>query len=153
MRHGRVECARGAVVVTNGPLVEIEMQGNRATARAAFYRPLETVEIVRNGVVVATGAGPELTAAIDDSSSCWVAARVRARGEKGEPELWGHTNPAYLLRDGRPVRVAADRQAVAAKWQEQLAAFRAAGTAFPDEGKRREFFELAERALAELRGP
>ena len=143
----------GRVVVTNGPLVELEMQGNRATARAAFYRPLETVEIVRNGVVVASGAGPELTAAIDDSSSCWVAARVRARSEKGEPELWGHTNPAYLLRDGRPVRVAADRQAVAAKWQEQLAAFRAAGIAFPDEGKRREFFELAERALAELRGP
>jgi DNA-binding SARP family transcriptional activator len=143
----------GRAVVTNGPLVELEMSGKTATARASFYRPLETVEIVRNGVVVASGTGPVVTAAIDDSESCWVAARVRARSEKGEPELWGHTNPSYLLRDGRPVRVAADRQSVAAKWDAQLTAFRAAGIRFQDEAKRREFFDLAERALSELRRP
>ncbi len=143
----------GHVVVTNGPLVELEMSGNRATARASFFRPLEAVEILRNGVVVASGAGLVVTAEIDDSKSCWVAARVRARAGKGEPELWGHTNPTYLLRNGLPVREPAARQAIAAKWEEQLAAFRAAGIRFPDETKSREFFDLAERALAELRRP
>jgi hypothetical protein len=141
----------GRVVVSNGPVVELDMSGNHATAKASFFRPLETVEIVRNGVVVASGAGPVVTATIDDSASCWVAARVRARNEKGEPELWGHTNPAYLLRGGEPVREPAARASVAAKWADQLAAFRAAGIRFPDEAKRREFFDLAERALAELR--
>ena len=143
----------GRVVVTNGPLVELEMAGNIATASASFDRPLERLEIVRNGMVVASGPGPTLTAPIDNAASCWVAARVRARHEPDEPELWGHTNPAYLLRDGRPVRVATARQAVAAKWEEQLAAFRAAGILFPDEARRREFFDMAERALTELRRP
>ena len=109
------------------------------------------MEIVRNGVVAGSGSGPTLTATIDNAESCWVAARVRARSEKGEPELWGHTNPSYLLHDGRPVRVASDRQAVAAKWAGQLEAFRAAGIRFPDGAKEREFYDLAERALAELR--
>ena len=141
----------GRVVVSNGPIVELEMSGKQATARASFFRPLETVEIVRNGVVVASGAGPVVTAAIDDSESCWVAARVRARSEKGEPPLWGRTNPTYLLRDGKPVHVAAARASLAAKWDEQLTAFRAAGIRFPDDTKQREFFDLAERAFASLR--
>jgi hypothetical protein len=48
--------------------------------------------------------------------------------------------------------VAAARQSLAAKWEEQLSSFRSAqNLRFPDESKRREFFDLAERALAELR--
>lgn len=144
----------GRVVVSNGPLVELELAGNRATARASFHRlPLERVEIIRNGEVVASGAGPVVTAVIDASESCWVAARVRARNEPSEPELWGHTNPTYLLRDGKPVRVNAARRSVADKWAEQLAAFRAAGIRFPDAAREKEFYDQAERALAELRRP
>lgn len=143
----------GRVVVSNGPLVELEMEGNRATARASFHGPLERVEIIRNGDVVASGAGPAVTAAIDVSQSCWVAARVKASNQADEPELWGHTNASYLLKDGRPVRVAAARASVAGKWAEQLAAFRAAGIRFPDVAREREFYDMAERALAELRRP
>ena len=141
----------GRVVVSNGPLVELELSGNRATARASFHRAIERVEIVRNGEVVASHSGPSVSAAIDTSGSCWVAARVKAPNELGEPELWGHTNPTYLLRDGQPVRVPAARRAVAGKWAEQLAAFRAAGIRFPDAAREREFYDQAERALAELR--
>lgn len=142
---------RGDVVVSNGPLVELEMTGRRAVARAAFHRPLERVEIVRNGVVVASGPGPVVEAQIGGAGeSCWVAARVQAKHEGDEPPLWGHTNPHYLLNAGKPVRVDAARRSVAAKWAEQLAAFRAAGIRFGDAAREREFYEQAERALAEL---
>ena len=68
---------RGDVVLSNGPL--LEMQVNRktgaVTARASFYQPLEPIEIVRNGVVIAAGEGT-VSATVDESESCRVAARV-----------------------------------------------------------------------------
>lgn len=49
----------GNVTVTNGPLVEINVDeaGANASASASFYRPLERLEIVRNGVVAASVQG------------------------------------------------------------------------------------------------
>jgi hypothetical protein len=146
----------GRVLVSNGPLVELAVdQSGHAQATAAFYRPLEALEIVRNGRVIATARGPKarltIAADVDRSESCWVTARARAETRTGEPDIQAHTNPTYLLKDGQPVRVEEDRRAVAAKWEEELAYYRQAGIVFPDEAKRREFFEAAERALAGLR--
>ena len=130
-------------------------QSGHAQATAAFYRPLEALEIVRNGRVIATARGPKvrltIAADVDRSESCWVAARARAETRIGEPDIRAHTNPTHLLKDGQPVRVEEDRRAVAAKWEEELAFYRQAGIVFPDDAKRREFFEAAERALAGLR--
>src|SRR5262245_35715245 len=76
----------GSAIVSNGPLVEISTDAGKATATAtaSFYRPLEALEIVRNGRVVAStpgdGKGTRLSvsASLPAGESCWVAARVRA---------------------------------------------------------------------------
>jgi hypothetical protein len=150
----------GNVVLSNGPLVEIAVDEATGTARAtaAFWRPLEALEIVRNGAVVATVRGDGVatrlsaTAQLQCEESCWAAARVKARKEENEPDLQAHTNPAYLLRGGKPVMVRAARQSVVDQWQAEIARYRNAGLVFTPE-QNKEFFDEAERALAELRRP
>jgi hypothetical protein len=137
----------GRVVVSNGPIVELEVRDGKARATAAFHRGIESLEIVRNGEVVAALRGREATADIACPESCWVAARARAPKLPGEPDIQAHTNPVYLLRDGRPVRVESAVRSLRAKWDEELAYFRSAGIVFGDEAKKREFFDLAEGVL------
>lgn len=143
----------GRVVVSNGPIVELEVdpKTGAAKATAAFYRPLEALEIVRNGEVVAASQGGSVQARVDLSESCWVAARVRAQTLKGEPAIQAHTNPTWLLKNGKPVAVASAKRSLAAKWEEEIAYFRGAGIDFGGGERQREFFESAERALARLR--
>jgi hypothetical protein len=148
----------GDVIVTNGPLVELDVQGGVATARARFYRPLQKLQIVRNGAVVASvegdGRRAELTAQhkFDAAESCWLAARTTARQEKDEPEIQAHTNPRYVLKDGKAVIVATARDKVAAQWQAEVDYYRNAGLLFPQEAQRRQFFADAQKALAVLQG-
>ena len=151
----------GNVVVSNGPLVEIsaDQATGRVRATAAFFRPLENLEIIQNGKVVAAVPGDgkrtqlsaEVTVSREESS--WVAARTKARKEEAEPDIQAHTNPVYLLRDGKPVMVRAARETVAAQWEAELANYRNAPLVFPKPEQKQEFFEQAERALRELRRP
>jgi hypothetical protein len=149
---------RGNVVVTNGPLVEVRVDGE-ARAEAQFWRPLEKLEIVRNGEVVASANGDgkvtklEASARVEGNDSYWVAARATARREEGEPEIQGHTNPVYVLTGGKAVMVRAAREAVTKRWEAELAWYRGANLPFRREEERREFFEKAEKALAELKRP
>jgi hypothetical protein len=151
----------GNVTVTNGPLVEIHLDktGATASASASFYRPLQKLEIVRNGAVAASVPGDgkqlRLTASLrlPEGESSWVAARVVAAKKEGEPEIQGHTNPAYALRNGKPVMLPGARQALAARWAAELDWYRAADLAFPSEAARQEFYRDAARALDELRRP
>ena len=150
----------GNVVVTNGPLVEIALdeKAGTASATASFWRPLEVLEIVRNGEVVASVRGDgsrtrlAATVKLDCAESCWVAARVKAREEEDEPELQAHTNAAYLLRNGKPVMVRAARQSVADQWEAEIARYRKAGLVFTA-AQSEEFFGEAQKALALLRQP
>jgi len=143
----------GKVIVTNGPLVELSLDDKTGTvkATASFWRPIELLEIIRNGeVIAAKPGGTELSAKADCPESCWLAARVRAQRRDGEPEIQAHTNPAYLLRDGKPVRIEGARAAVRAKWEAQLSYYRSARIVFPSEDRKKEFFAEAEQALARL---
>ena len=150
-----------SVVVSNGPLVEIQVDpaASTATAKAQFFRPLEKLEIVRNGAVAAAAQGDgkstTLTASfrLPEGESSWVAARAVARREPGEPEIQGHTNPVYVIRDGRPVMVRAAREKLAGRWEAELNHYRSAGLPFATDAQREEFFRLGEKALAELRRP
>jgi hypothetical protein len=151
----------GKVILSNGPIVELSVDeaGGKASATAAFFRPLEVLEIVRNGEVIAAvsgdGARTRLSASVTfrREESCWLAARVRARKEQDEPDIQAHTNPTYVLQGGKPVMAGRARQAVAELWQAEVERYRTANLVFPSARQREEFFSMAERALAELRRP
>jgi hypothetical protein len=144
----------GNAMVTNGPLVEIsadELHG--ASATASFYRPLERLEIVRNGQVIASAVGNgkrtrlETSAPLSAGESCWIAARVTARKDAGEPDIQAHTNPLYIVRNGRPISIPEARQSLAAKWKAELEWYRAGPLVFETEAARRAFFDRGESAL------
>jgi hypothetical protein len=108
---------------TNGPIVELEADGQygpgdridvrrgqsiRLRARARSLRPLEVVQIVVNGQVVAEQEGHatrellvETTIAPDRSA--WAA--VRAFEPSAKSEVFAHTSPIYFNVGGQPVVV------------------------------------------------
>jgi hypothetical protein len=144
--------------VSNGPLVEIRVDpSGSAFASASFWRPLERLEIVVNGAVAAAvpgdGRRTSLTASVrvPEGESCWAAARVVAKKLEGEPEIQGHTNPVYVVRNGKPVRAAGAREALAERWAAEIEWYRSANLVFPNERARQEFFGDAQRALDALR--
>jgi hypothetical protein len=152
---------KGNVVVTNGPLVDVRLDESQSTAiaSASFFRPLERLEIVANGKVVALAPGDgrrtslEVSVGLEGSHSRWIAARAVAKKEENEPDMQGHTNPLYVLRDGKPVMVASDRKTLADRWEAEIAWYRAASLVFPGDTERLEFFKQADRALEELKRP
>lgn len=144
----------GDVVVTNGPLVEVSVEGAEAKAVGTFFRPLEKLEIVRNGVVVAAvkgdGVTKRLTASVKWERGGWYAARVKGKAEEGEPEAWGHTNAVYP--SGTVFEYGA-RYEIAERWAKELKRYREAGMRWGSSEREREFFAMGERALEELRRP
>jgi hypothetical protein len=151
----------GDVVVSNGPLLEMRVdKGTRtASASASFFRPLEKLEIVSDGEVIATvrGDGKLLKLAVStplqNERSSWVAAHVVAQKNEGEPDIQAHSNPVYLTKDGKPVMVRAARESLVKQWETQLAWYKSTSMVFRDEAHRRDFFERAQRTLEELRRP
>jgi hypothetical protein len=122
-----------------------------------FHRPIETLEIVANGQVVAARAGDgtatELTLpfSVDTSDSTWIAARASSPKLEHEPDIRAHTNPVYVLRGGRRVRVDAARRAVLARWEREAEYYRQGGLSFADESRRRELLEKVDAAINTLR--
>lgn len=119
---------RGRTFVTAGPLVtsfDVEGAGAGDTlaladgvprdvtvhVRFASARPLDTIEIVRNGEVVESvdaggGRSHEVTAVVPVRESCWIAARHD--GYDYAPWLpsdrpLAHTNPVLLLLGNDPL--------------------------------------------------
>lgn len=165
---------QGDVVLTNGPLLEFSANGNssgavlewssqsyavQGTATAVSYRPIEKIEIVINGEVVARKSGDEISTSISldydvliDESS-WIAARVKASSNSQEPQIWAHTNPIYLLRDGQPVYIEADRNAIRELWEKESSYYKSPLLVFKKEEQRREFLKLIEETSSILEGP
>ena len=94
----------GSVLLTNGPLLEFEVNGEssgaqvswdgdshplRGQASVVFHRPIESLEVVRNGQVIARQAGDgtstELSLEFESeiTSSAWIA------GARGGPVAGG----------------------------------------------------------------
>ena len=82
--------------------------------------------------------------------SSWVAARVTAAKQAGEPDIQGHTNPLYLLHEGRPVIIPSARQSLARKWKAEVDWFSTDPLQFRTEAARADFFERAAKALDAL---
>jgi len=120
----------GRTFITNGPLLRLTVDGRapatepldsrRATARVAVEwsgaQPIDRIEIVRDGEVVAgnanLGGASWGTFATDVAvhGARWLAARCsgRARTSYGHA-LWAHTSPVYL--NTRPAAAPARRAA------------------------------------------
>ena len=165
---------RGATVVTNGPLLELAVHGKEpgaviswtgashnveGVATVVFHRPIEKLEIVSNGKVVAsrTGNGAQTEISLPFqfpiTESSWVAARAQSGNLRPDLEIWAHTNPVYLLKDGKPPYVKADRELVRQQWEKEVEFYRSAGLVFAEDSQRKEFFQLAEQARKILQGP
>ena len=165
---------KGAVVVTNGPLLDFAVQGRgpgevirwhaeameaKGVATASFHRPIEKLEIVANGRVVASRQGGNgatslaLPFNVSLKESTWVAARTQARHGEGEPEIWAHANPVYVLKDGQPVHMEADRQELLERWEKEAAYYRNPELVFANENQRRELLEMVEQTRKLLSEP
>jgi hypothetical protein len=159
---------KGQAIVTNGPIVTIQVNGQgpgalvdwkgestvaEGTAEAVSLRPIEILEVVANGEVVASAAGDALLKTltlpfrVPIQASTWLAARVRTRHMADEPELWAHTNPVYVLRDRRPTWIKRDREDVARQWEKEIAYYRSAGLEFHTPAQRQELFDKLDQSL------
>lgn len=162
---------RGEVLLSNGPLLEFSANGHRlgasvpwsgdshgvqGTAQAAYFRPVERIEIVRNGEVVAQQRGDgsvqrlQLDFQIELKESSWVAARAYAQTLEGEPVIQAHTNPIYFHREGQPVRVDSALRALRERWRTEAAYYRSGGLNFPDEQTFRAFLANVETTSRRL---
>ena len=165
----------GAAVVSNGPLLDLTINGRgpgavvnwvdnstevKAVAEAWFSRPLERLELIVNGRVVTSQVGDgkgrhlTLTAAIPLNASSWIAARVRGQGREGEPERWAHTNPVYALRDRTPPYLPEARQAILRRWLRDAEYYRSDVLTFAHPEQRQELLSRVDEATRILkRGP
>ncbi len=165
---------KGAAVVSNGPLLEfsagqktsgevVSWQGAekviRGAATATFYRPIQKLEIVVNGKVVASqsgdGARTELSLTFDLvlERSSWVAARAKAENIEDEPDIRAHTNPVYFLKEGDPVHIAADRQSVRIRWEKEAAYYSSSSLIFAEPNHRAELLTRVEETRKILANP
>lgn len=162
---------RGEVMLTNGPLLEFSANGQRpgatvdwsgdtrsvlGRAEAAYYRPLESIEVVCNGEVVSRQQGDgsaerlPLDFRIDLNESAWIAARVTAQPREGEPLIQAHTNPIYFLREGERVRIASARREVQDRWSVEAEYYRSSSLDFPDEESRTDFLASVDETSRRL---
>ncbi|HET8625471.1 MAG TPA: CehA/McbA family metallohydrolase [Gemmatimonadales bacterium] len=161
----------GRTMVTNGPLVSLQVQGQvpgseirlqrsgvrlpvRATLRSAV--PVDHFELVANGEVVARfSPGPDrMRAAVDTTivveRSGWYTVRARAERPIG-PILdlypFGTTGAIYVSVRGNPVRSPADAAYFTA-WIDRLRAAADRHSDWNDPGERAEVLDQIARARA-----
>jgi hypothetical protein len=115
----------GRSFITDGPILRLTVDGrgpsnqvlgaSSETRRAEVAvewsgaQPIDAIEIVRDGVVVAREANAAgahagtMRASLDVAEAGWLAARAwgRARTSYGHA-LWAHTSPVYLRRTAEP---------------------------------------------------
>jgi hypothetical protein len=112
-----------------------------------------------NGKVIAVAEGDgrerEVTLRFKTkiSDSSWIAARAKSISYPGEPEIWAHANPIYLHKDGKPVYIKRDRDALRARWLEEVEYYKTAGLQFEKDSQRQELMQMANETLRLLEGP
>ena len=141
---------RGEVAVSNGPLVEITQTGGTIHATASFHLSIDTLDLIRNGKVIATVRNASALAVQAPAESGWYAAHARLKKNEGEPQVQGHTNALYI---GNPAPDPGVRAALAARWEAELNYYKTANLPFTTDDQRREFFEMGENALKRIVSP
>ena len=141
---------RGEVTVTNGPLVEITQFNGAIRAQSSFYQPIETLDLIRNGRVIATARNAKSLEVHTQADPGWYAAHARLKKVDGEPLVQGHTNPIYI---GSPAPDPAIRAALASRWEAELNYYKSASLPFATEAERSQFFALGEIARKRIANP
>ena len=165
---------RGAVLVSNGPLLEFAVNGEssgavvswdgsskslQGSATAIFHRPIEKVEIVVNGQVIASRGGDakrtEISLPFETTvtESSWVAARATALHREGEPRS-GLMRIRYMCvgRGGRSTSKPTGRRCASAG-RKRSRTTKNPSLVFADEGQRQELLNLVEETRRILSGP
>jgi hypothetical protein len=148
----------GATFVTNGPMLSLAVGGRgigdeiaaqagdvlRIEAEAGSAVPIERIELIVNGDVIASAAtdGDGRHAALSHDlridESCWIAVRVS--GPKHELVLdwngaFAHTSPVYVTVGGAPIAKRDDAHYFV-EWIERLIAVTESRARFPSEAER-----------------
>jgi hypothetical protein len=148
----------GRTFVTNGPMLGLDIEGHgigdqiaaqtgrvlhvEGTATSAV--PLDRIELVVNGEVVASAAREEgertvaLSHDLRVDASCWIA--LRCSGAKNEAVLdpdgaFAHTSPAYVAVPGAPLACRNDAEYFI-DWIERLIATTESRARFPSDAAR-----------------
>lgn len=162
---------RGRTMATNGPLLDFTLAGRsagdsvvlpagthvlRATVRLRSSVAIDSLEIVRNGEVVARlrpqagGTRADTSVSLAVSESGWYLARAYAAGAR-HPVLdlqpLGTTSPVYVTVGGRPIRSMRDAQYFL-RWVDRLRANVAAFTAWTDAREREHAMATLDAARA-----
>ena len=167
---------RGETFVTNGPSIELDVNGIgpggrlclppgggdvKARIRMRGPRELRQVDLIRNGEVVASSmeAGRDrsvheinLETALRIEKSAWLAA-----SGKGDTNAipsgteMAHTSAVQVIVAGEPIWSESEARALVARLEEQKR-FYAKNGRYATEEHRRQMSRLFDRAVAELRG-
>ncbi len=111
----------GRAFVTNGPLLTFTANGQppgsvlgenhvRLAAEVTARVPIEAIEFIQNGVVIASGGGPRLEREVTLDRSAWFAVRVTGKPSRGYGNELprAHSAPVYVHLGGKPVIVRED---------------------------------------------
>lgn len=166
----------GQTFVTNGPMLQLEVEGAQPGATVSAdtdkvhvmadvesHVPFDHVEVVVNGEVLFATSVPEnseetlmhrhrfeIDVPIEQSS--WVALRVRGPSHPlvFDGPVWAHTSPVNILVDKQPIRSADDAN-LFVEWIDQLLRVVAARNRFVSEVDRQQvesrFLEAREAFL------
>ena len=159
-RAGRTFVSNGPMLFLNvdgkGPGDEIRLTGSKRiniSAEARSIPPMQTLELIVNGEVVAKaeptaeGTAAKLSHELEVDASVWIAARVRGaahRSVMNDSQLFAHTSPVYLVRDGKPVAIAKDA-AIVLGWIDRLIEDVKKSPRFATEAHRQEVLEIFQR--------
>jgi hypothetical protein len=147
----------GRTFVTNGPMLSLEVNGQipgdeiAAHAGAAIgvvveagsYVPMERVELIVNGEVVATAMAEDegqralLAHELKADASCWIAARAVGAHHRLalDDHVFAHTSPVYVSVDEQPIRDPASA-AYFVEWIDRLIDLCARRAKYPDDASR-----------------
>jgi hypothetical protein len=143
----------GEVVVSNGPMVRLEVKDNTARISGQFFRPLQSLELIADGRDVERKTGNGTPNHMQSSfpippNASWVAARVSAVNIEGEPALRAHTNPRFL-KHGIVDRDR--RQELADHFAREIEYYKQQSSLSIDTRQRELFFREAATALVKLK--
>jgi len=156
-RAGRTFVSNGPMLFLNvngkGPGDEIPLTGRTrvtVSAEALSIAPMLSLELIVNGEIVAKaeataeGRAAKLSHVLEVDASAWIAARVRGAAHRrvmNDSNVFAHTSPVYLLRDGKPVTIAKDA-AIVLGWIDRLIDDVKKSPRFATEAHRQEVLEI-----------